>query len=266
MQRSVWSGVISFGLVAVPVRLFPATRRRAPQFNLLHRRCGSRIQYRKWCPRCEEELSAEELVRGYEYARGQYVTLEDEDIRGAAGEQTGRIDLATFARLSEIDPVYYDRTYHAVPERAGRRAGALLADALHRHDRVGVGHCILRTKPHLAAVRSGETGLLVQTMYYPDEVTEVPQVEGLPGSMPAAEEVGDAEREMAAQLVTNLSEPFDPGQFSNEYRGRLEELIDGKIAGREIVIPPERPRGEVIDLLEALEKSVEAAEDGEHRG
>jgi len=261
MSRSVWTGAISFGLVAIPVRLFPATRRRDLKFNLLHRRCGSRIQYRRWCPRCEEELSTEEMVRGYEYARGQYVTLEDEEIKNAAGEQTNQIELVSFARLPEIDPVYFDRTYHAVPQRPGRKAYALLSGALQSSERVGIGRFVLRNKPHLVSVRAGEHNLMIETMYYPDEVVEQPEEVQKMQRGAGEGQISTSEWEMAEQLVGNLSEPFQPEQYVNDYRKRLETVIESKIEGRDIVTPPEREVGEVIDLMEALEKSLEATEE-----
>ncbi|MFO8060725.1 MAG: Ku protein [Bacillota bacterium] len=261
--RSIWKGTISFGLVSIPVRLYPATGRQDLRFNLLHKKCGGRLNYRKYCPRCEEEVSQEETVRGYEYEQDRYVVIEEADFDNIAGEQTRQIELISFVRLSEIDPVHYDRTYYVVPEKLGLKPYALLAQAMGEAARVGIGRFSLRKKPHLVALRIKNDALLVETMFYHDEVRQLDAE--LSYDLGGAD-VHPKERQMAVQLIQNLSEPFRPEAYENTYRRRLMSFIQSKIEGREVTAAPAKRDEEVIDLMEALERSLEESEKAASRG
>ena len=254
--RSIWKGTISFGLVSIPVRLYPATGRQDIRFNLLHKKCHGRLNYRRFCPQCEEEVCHEETVRGYEYEPDRYVIIEDSDIENLSGQQNRQIELVSFVRLAEIDPVYYDRTYHVIPENLGRKPYALLAQAMDEASRVGIGRFSLRKKPHLVALRIKGDGLLVETMFYHDEVRALDATDSGAGEV----EVHPKERQMAVQLIQNLSEAFQPEQYDNTYRDRLMSFIEDKIEGREVAIAPDKREDEVIDLMEALQRSLEDSE------
>ncbi len=239
------------------MRLYPATGRQNVSFNLLHTKCNGRLNYRKFCPQCDEEVPHDETVRGYEYEQDRYVVIEDRDIESIAGEQTRQIELVSFVRLVEIDPVYYDRTYHVVPEKLGLKPYALLTQAMDEAARVGIGRFSLRRKPHLVALRIKGDGLLVETMYYHDEVRALDAGASYDAG---GVDVHPKERQMAVQLIQNLSEPFRPEQYENTYRDRLMSFIESKIEGREVTVAPEKKEDEVIDLMEALQRSLEASE------
>lgn len=254
MVRSVWRGTVSFGLVSIPVRLYPATRREDVKFNMLHRECGGRLRYRKYCPQCDETVSTGDTVRGYEYEKDRYVMVEDEELSLIAGEQNHQIELVSFVHLPDIDPVHYDRTYHVVPERPGFKPYALLTQAMAEADRVGVGRFSLRAKPRLVALRVRGSVLLLETMFHHDEV--VSGVEDA-GYEPEEIDVHPRERQMAVQLIHNLSEDFRAEEYPNTYREDVLAFIDEKIEGREVHISPPEREDEVADLMEALERSLE---------
>lgn len=250
--RAIWSGDISFGLVTIPVKLHSATSEKDISFHLIHATCGTRIQQKRWCPTDDVEVPWSEIVRGYEYAKGRYVTLTDEDFKRLPLPSTHLVDLTAFVEASEIDPVYYERSYYLAPEERGRKAYALLLEALAERALVAIATVTLRKKEQLCAIRAHESTLLLDTLYYPDEVRLEREVDL------ATVKIGADERRMANTLIDLLRKPFDPAEYHDRYREALGELIDAKLEGKEIAAPPRRET-RVIDLSDALARSVAAA-------
>jgi DNA end-binding protein Ku len=253
----MWSGAISFGMVTIPVQLRAATASRSVQFNQLHAECNSRIQHRLWCPVCERAVERSEVVRGYEYARGQYVVVEDEEVDELPVPSKSTIALSVFVGRAALDPIYHDSTYFVEPREIGMKPYRLLHEALASSDRVGIASVAMRARERLCALRPLEGALVLDTLLYPDEVRlgELPK---LPSVELSAKEVG-----IARDLIAALEAPFDPAAYEDRYREALMELIERKVEGREGVEAP-RPAAaaaaEPIDLMAALRASVAAAQ------
>ncbi|MBC7106574.1 MAG: Ku protein [Firmicutes bacterium] len=255
-MRPLWKGALTFGLVYVPVKVYPATEDREPHFRLLHRECHTPVEYHRYCPRCRRELTAEEVVRGYEFEKGSYVTVEDRDLAGLEPSQDRSITLVDFVPAGEVDPVYYRRSYYLAPADGGARVYELLRQTLARTGTVGLGRVVLRTRESPAAVRAGQRALILETLYHADEVRSQEAVAELNFRVA----LDERELEMAGRLVASLAAPFDPSRYTDARREALQELIRAKIAGREVVAPPAPPAAKVTDLMEALRRSIEMAE------
>ncbi|OUM94818.1 MAG: Ku protein [Firmicutes bacterium ZCTH02-B6] len=262
-MRALWKGAVSFGLVHIPIKVYPATQSKDVSFNQLHRVCGSRIRYVKFCPHCQREVAPDEIVRGYEYDKDRYVVVTDEELDDLAVEGTRTIDIQQFVRLEEIDPIYFDKTYYLEPADGGQKAYHLLRAALQRTSRIALARVVLRSKGSLCCVRVRDNVLIMETMFYPDEIRSPQALEGIAD----AAAVSDRELSMAVQLVENLSEPFEPGQYDDEYRRALIALINEKVRGAEVTRAPVPPVTErVADLMAALEASLRAtAKNGQDR-
>lgn len=253
MPRAMWKGAISFGLVTIPVAVYPATEEKSLRFNQLHAKDGGRIRYRRVCSVCEQEVPHEEIVKGYEYEKDRYVTLTDEELEAVPVESSRTIDIERFVDLEEIDPIYFKKSYYLVPEEVGVKAYVLLREAMSRDGKVGIAKVSFRDKEHLATLRFRGKAFVLETMFWPDEIREAEGVD-------VEATVRPQEVEMARQLIESLSGPFEPTAYRDEYRDKLLEIVERKIAGEEITVPaaeeaPER----VVDLMEALRRSVEAA-------
>lgn len=254
-MRSLWNGSISFGLVNIPIKLYTATSSDDIKFNYLHRVCNTPIKYKKTCPHCHTEVGEEEMVRGYEFQRGQYVIMEDSDLEAIAPEKTRSIDILDFVKLRDIDPVYFDRTYYLEPVETGIKAYHLLRKAMTEKEQIAIAKIVIRSKENLAAIRVHGPGLALETMFYPAEIRAIDtlfQGDNEPN-------VNERELAMAMALIDNLTTEFNPTQYSNEYQKLLVESIEKKIAGEQVV-PTQAPEaaGKVIDLMAALEASVKA--------
>jgi DNA end-binding protein Ku len=256
MARAIWSGSISFGMVSIPVRLFGATESKDISFHLLHATCGTRLKQVRWCPTDEEEVPWNETVRGYEYAKDQYVTLTEQDFDRLPLPSKHVIDLSGFVEAQEIDPVFYERSYYLEPGERADKPYALLLRALERKNLTAIATITLRKKEQLCALRPKEGAIMLETLYYPDEVREAPEVD-LGGA-----KVTDREMDMAFALIDLLRKPFDPSEYHDHYREALAELIEAKLEGKEVVRAPPVKETRVIDLADALRKSVEAARKG----
>lgn len=264
-MRSLWKGAISFGLVNIPVKLYTATETRDVHFHLLHRQCHSPIKYVRFCPTCGREVQNEEIARGYEFTRGQYVIVEDEDL-AALPLKTGKaVEILDFVRLEEIDPIYFEKGYFLEPAEGGAKAYALLRRAMAETGRVALAKVALRQKESLAALRvyrerpggdGGEGLLVMETMFWPDEVRSYAQLQDAYRPV----EVAERELGMALHLVENLSVPFQPDKYRDEYREALLELIEERAQGEPVTAPQAPAPTRVIDLLSALEESVRQAE------
>lgn len=254
-MRPVWSGAVSFGLVNIPVRLYPATSDRRPRFRQLRGEDHSPIRYRKVAEADGLEVAREDIVRGYEIDKGRYVVFTDEEIE-AAGHQGGArvVDVVQFVDSAEIDPVYYRSSYYLEPESTGRKAYSILRQALADKGRVGIAKVALRSRSHLAALRARDRLLILEIMHWPDEVRPA-EFEPLNENL----EVRRQEAEMAEMLIDSLTEGFDPALWVDSTRASIEELARRKIEGGEIAAPETPEPTKVVDLLEALKASVEAA-------
>jgi DNA end-binding protein Ku len=248
--RSIWRGTISFGLVSVPVRMFTATESKELRFHFLHKDDLTPIGYDKVRKDTGEHVDPEDIVRGFEVSKGQYVPLEDEDLDRLDVELTKAIDICDFVDLDEIDPVYFRKAYYLLPEDGAEKPYLLLVRALDETGKVGIAKVVIRNKQHLAALRPVNGSIVLETMYYADEVRK-------PEKVKANGDLRSAEVEMAKSLVENLSESFDPEKYDDTYRKELLELLRAKAKGKKLPEPQEDEGGEVIDLMQALRESVE---------
>ncbi|HHW46695.1 MAG TPA: Ku protein [Clostridiales bacterium] len=244
--------VITFGMVAIPIAMYTAVQDNDIHFNQLHKEDNSRIRYKKTCAHCGKEIKPEDIVRGFEYDKDKYVIITDEEIEKIKTEKEKSIQILHFAQLNQISPVYYDRTYQAVPEAGGEKAFELLRQALMSEQKIAIGKTVMGTRDTLMAIIPREDGILISTMFYADEVKELQRQYTRP-------QVSEAELNMAKVLINSMDTPFDPSKYKDEYQHKLRELIESKIAGREIVAAEPESPGKVIDLMEALKVSVEKA-------
>jgi DNA end-binding protein Ku len=252
-RRAIWSGAITFGMVNIPVKLFSATTARDLSFNLVHATCGTRVQQKRWCPTEDVEVPWEEIVRGYEYAKGQFVTLTDEDFEQLPLPSRHTIDITAFVESEEIDPVFYEKSYYLEPDARNEKAYALLLRALEERNLTGIATITMRKKEQLCSLRSHGGTLMLETLYYPDEVQLEREVDL--GKV----KIDNRELEMAFALIDLLKKPFEPGEYRDHYREALAELIDAKLEGKEVVTSPPPRDTKVIDLADALARSVAAA-------
>jgi DNA end-binding protein Ku len=252
-MRPIWSGTISFGLVSVPVRMFPATESKELRFHFLHKKDLTPIAYEKVRRDDRERIDPDEIVRGFEIEKGRYVPLEDEDLDRLDIELTHSIDILDFADLDEIDPVYFRKAYYLLPAEGAERPYRLLVRALEETGKVGIAKVVIRNKQHLAALRPYEGLLLLETMYYADEVRSPQALDGDLGTT----RLKSAEVEMAKSLVENLSAQFQPEKYDDTYRKELLDLIRAKADGQPLPEPGPEQETEVIDLMAALRESVE---------
>jgi DNA end-binding protein Ku len=250
MARPIWSGSISFGLVSVPVRMYSATESKELRFHFLDRRDLTPIGYDKVRKDTGESVPADEIVRGFEIEKGRYVPIEDEDLDRLDIELTRSIDIMDFVDLDEIDPIYFRKAYYLLPQDGAEKPYRLLVKALDETGKVGVAKVVIRNKQHLAALRVYDGVLVLETMYYSDEIRQPESVDGKAGR------VQQAEVDMAKSLVENLSESFKPEKYDDTYRRELLQLIRDKAKGKELPEPQAEEEGELVDLMAALRESV----------
>ena len=247
------SGTISFGLVSIPVKLYTAAASQSVSFNLLHAKCGSRIKLQNFCPVCNEVVDRAALVRGYEFAKDQYVRVGDEELKGLEGEASKVIDIAEFVPLTSVDPIYFEKTYYLGPDKGGEKAYRLLADAMGAHGRVALAKFVMRGKESLVLIRPAQGGLMLHTMYFADEVRSFGEIE-----KGESAKIKEGELQLALQLIDGLSsDTFSPEKYRDEYRERVLELVNQKVEGKEVsAAGPQVQRAQVIDLMEALKQSL----------
>jgi DNA end-binding protein Ku len=260
--RSIWRGSITFGLITIPVKVYTAVgRERAEKIDmhLLHAKDGERIHYVRNCEKGHKDLDWDEIVKGYEYSKGKWVEITDDDLEALELESLRTIDVMQFVPYDQIDPMYFDKTYYVVPDEAALKAYRLMVEALLDENLVGVAKVAMREKEHLCALRIADDVMVMESMHWPEELREAKF-----GELKKRPKVQDRERKMARQLVRQLSDDFDPTQFKDEYHKALKKLIDKKIKGEDIVVPEQVQEPErVVDLMEALRASVDAARRGE---
>jgi DNA end-binding protein Ku len=255
-MRPIWKGAISFGLVTIPVKLYAATEEKDIRFHLIHKEDGGRIEMKRVCSIDGKEVAWDDLVRGYEVAKGEYIVLTPEEIDEAKPESSTTIDIGDFVELTEIDPIYFEKTYYLEPTDIGSKPYSLLRRALEETERIAVARVTIRTKERLATLRPYDGTLALETMFWPDEIRSTGMLD-LPEGKKA--QVNSKEMQMARSLIDNLSARFDPTAYRDEYRAALEELIERKMKGEERVARRRKPEPSVVDLMDALRQSVEAS-------
>ena len=253
LATSVWTGTITFGLVSIPVKLYTATTSHNLSFNLLHNECRGRINLQNYCPQCERVVQRSELVKGYQYEKDQYVIVSEEDLDAIKPESSSSMEITQFIQMKEVDPIYYDKTYYLGPDRGNEKTFALLTKAMEETQRAAIGKMTMRGHEYLALIRPGMDGLIVHFMLYSDEIRENEN------RVSRDLEVRPKELQLAKQLVENLSEPFQPENFKDNYVEQVEAMIDSKLKGHKLTIIQPKAKPKVGDLMEALQKSVEAS-------
>jgi DNA end-binding protein Ku len=255
MPRSIWNGTVTFGLTAVPIKVHSATEDKSVHFHQVHASDGAQIKQKRICAKEGKEVPYKEVARGYELRGGKFVLLEKEEIDAAAGERSHLIELEEFVSAAEVDPVFYDRTYHLGPGDDGADAYRLVHDAMRRAERVGIGRWVFHNREYLVAIRPLDSALALHTMRFADELVDAEDLEiPTPSRAPSKREI-----EMAGKLVDSLHEEFDPGAFDDSYRKRVLELIETKASGKEPELPEPEDRGDVPDLAAALEASLQSS-------
>ena len=253
--RPTWKGYLKISLVNIPVKVFPATEPSGTiSFNQLHGECQTRIQQKKWCPHCEREVPNSELVKGYEFEKGRYVVMAEEDIEKVRPESTRVIDLVQFADASSIDPMFVDRTYYLAPD-GGVASDAFAVMREGMKGKVGIGKLALYGREYLVAVRPFENGIVMHTLHHAAEMRGIDSVEEL-SSVPA--KVRPEEIKLARQVIGTFEGPLNLADYKDEYREGLQRIIDAKIAGEEVVAPTVEAPPKVVNLMDALKKSLDA--------
>jgi DNA end-binding protein Ku len=259
MPRAIWSGSISFGLVNIPVKVYNAVTPKNIRFHLLHEKDKSRIRQKRICIAEDKEVPNEELAKGYEISRDNYVVLSDEELEALDPETTRTVDILDFVELPQIDPVYYDSSYYLVPDARSEKPYALLHQAMLKAKRVAVARVVMRDKEYLVALRPLAEGIMMETMHYADEVH--PPATVLESAGLEKVKVDEREVKMATQLIDTLSAKFDPEKYPSQHRERIHELIERKAAGEIVTAAAPKPKvhTRAVDLLAQLEKSVQMA-------
>ncbi len=251
MGRSMWSGVISFGMVTIPVKLYTATESHGISFHQLHAKCDTRIKELRWCPHCDKQVDWDEIVKGYEYAKDKYVEITAEDLEKLPLPSKHTIDVSDFVAAEEIDPLYFDSSYYLDVEQSAQKPYKLLLDALTEKNVVGVATIAFRNKERLCALRPSGGALILQTLLYDDEIKPNEN------SPAASAKVSAQEKKMANSLIDALTTSFEPEKFKDKYQAALKKLIDAKLKGVELEEPKRNASTHATDLMEALRASVE---------
>lgn len=253
-MHTLWKGSISFGLVNIPIKMFVATEDKDVRFRYLHKECHTPIKYEKVCPTCKKNIEEGDIVKGYEYEPGRFVIIEQSDLDSLKSTvQSRSIEILDFVKLKEIDPIYFAKSYYLAPQDNNFNAYNLLKKVMLDTKKIAVAKVSIRNKQSLAVLRVYNDILLMETIFFPDEIRATSLVPGLPEKNA---EVNEKEIDIATQLVENLTESFNPEKYTDDYRVALYELINKKIEGKEIEIAPEAPERNIIDLMEALKASV----------
>jgi DNA end-binding protein Ku len=257
-MRAIWKGAISFGLVTIPVSLYPATRREELKFRLLRASDLSPVNYKRVAEADGKEVPWDQIVKGYEHERGKFVILKDEDFKRVDVEATQTVDIVDFIELDEVNPLLFSKPYYMEVGRGGDTAYILLREALVKTGKIAIAKVVIKTRQHLAAVKAQEKGLMLELMHFPEELLPVSEFKE-----PSARTIGKRELETAVQLVDSMTSPWEPGKYTDEYRHELEELIQDKIEHGEKPVPRtggKKPPSKIIDLVSVLKKSIEETE------
>ena len=260
-MRSIWRGAINFGMVTIPVKLYSATEQKDVRFHLVHKKDGARIVEKRFCSEEDKEVAWDEIAKGYEVSKGEYVVLDREEVEQAGGhaaENTHTIDIGDFVEIEEIDPIYFEKSYFLEPADVGVKPFNLLRRALDETGRVAVARVTIRSKERLATLRTYESTMVLETMYWPDEIRSVGELD-LPSGKAASPQT--REIEMARTLIESLASHFEPEQYKDEFRGALLDLIESKMKGDQRSAKRRKPEPKVVDLMEALQASLASAKE-----
>lgn len=259
-MRVIWKGSLGFGLVNIPIKLFTATSPKDVKFNYLHEKDMSTIAYARKCKLEDVEVATDELVKGYQYEKGQYIALAEKDFEALPPQYKKNINILDFVDLDQIDPIYYEKSYYLVPDESGIRAYSLLLNTMKRFNKIAIGKVVIRNKESLASVRVMEKALVMSTMFYADEINQLafPELDNLP-------EPYENEIKMAESLISLLAGDFDPQKYHDTYREALLEIIDQKIEGKEVFAPAKPKEERVANLMDALKSSVDKAREERER-
>ena len=253
-MRAIWKGSVSFGLVSIPISLLPATQREELKFRLLRKSDLSPINYKRVAEVDGKEVPWDQVVKGYEYEKGEFVLVTDEDFDRADVKATQTVDIMNFVRMDEINPVFFYKPYYMQAEKGGEKAYVLLRNALEESGRIGIAKVVIKVRQHLAAIKAQENGLMLELMHFPEELVDVSGFKA-----PATQPAGKPELKMAAQLIESMSSEWDPGQYHDDYRESLQKMIEEKIRhGGEKAAGPKKVRkpANVVDLVSVLQQSI----------
>jgi DNA end-binding protein Ku len=255
--RPTWKGFLKLSLVNVPIRMYPAARSQSLSFNQIHKVCNSRIKYDKRCPTCDRSVSSDEILKGYQYAKEQYVIMDEEDFSKVRLESTKSINIVQFVERDEVDPIYYHGSHYIVPDGpVGIESFATILKAAEEKKRIALARVVMNGKEQVVSIRPRDKAFVMSALYYADEVRALSGIEELE----VEPEVNPEELALASQLIDSITKPFDPEAFEDNYRNELLKIIKAKAEGKEIVAPPEVETGKVINLMEALKSSLEQSQ------
>lgn len=257
MASTVWKGHLTFGLISIPIRLFVAARTERVSFHQLHKVCQTRVRQPLFCPTCKRMVDRSEIVKGYEYEKDQYVLFSDEELERVEPESANTIAILQFVETGEVDPLYFDSSYYVTPEEAGEKAYQLLLKTMEESGHAAIAKLAMHQREYVVVIRPRGHGLTLHTMFYPEEIREVA------GYVQSDHtELKEQEKKLALQLIDNLSAPFDPEKYHDEYQHALRDMIAAKLKGQEVTEAPHPKRAPVIDLMEALKKSLAEKQTG----
>ncbi|RJX40914.1 Ku protein [Paenibacillus pinisoli] len=256
-MHTVWKGAISFGLVHVPIKMFTATEDKDVRFRSIHKECGTPISQKRVCAHCDREIENDEVAKGFEYERGKFVLFSEDELDALRPESARTIQILDFVNLTDIDPIYFEKAYYLSPDMSGSGAYGLLLEAIRQTGKIGIAKISIRSKSRLAAIRVVDNCLCLETMHFPDEIRSIAHVPNLPEQVT----VNDKELDIAKLLIDQLSATFEPEKYTDDYRNSLLKAIESKMAGEgvDIVAAPAADTTKVIDLMAALQASLDAA-------
>jgi len=252
MATSVWKGYLTFGLISIPIRLFSAARTERIGLNQLHSVCKNRIRMPLFCPHCDRQVPRNEIIKGYEYEKDQYVLFNDEELDKIEPESARSMEILEFVKVDEIDPLYFDASYYVTPEDEGKKAYALLLNAMESSGYAAIAKLTMHQREHIVVVRPRAKGMTLHTMFYTNEIREVAEY----GKTDSSAQPKDAERKLATQLIESLAAPFDPEKYKDNYMESMKSMIEAKRADHEIAEVAHPKLAPVIDLMDAMKKSI----------
>jgi DNA end-binding protein Ku len=252
MATSVWKGYLTFGLISIPIRLFSAARTERIGLNQLHSVCKTRIRMPLFCPHCERQVPRNEIVKGFEYEKDQYVLFSDEELDKIEPESARSMEILEFVKVDEIDPLYYDASYYVTPEDEGKKAYQLLLNAMESSGYAAIAKLTMHQREHIVVVRPRAQGLTLHTMFYTNEIREVAEY----GRTDSSAQPKDAEKKLATQLIESLAAPFEPEKYKDQYQESMKNMIEAKRQGHEVAEVAHPKLAPVIDLMDALKKSI----------
>jgi DNA end-binding protein Ku len=253
MAASVWKGTIVLSLISIPVKLYAAARSERTYLHQIHKECNTRVRQPLFCPHCKRFVDRNEVIKGYEFDEGQYVLVEDKEVKKLAATSSRNLEIVAFTKLKEIDPIFFDSSYFCIAEDSGKKAYQLLTKALEDTGTVGIGTLLMHQRDYTVFLRPYQHGLLLHTMYFANEIRQLPEYGVFEPANLKPQEV-----KLTEQLIESLSEPFKPKQYHNEFQEKLKQLIEAKQHGKIVEIGEQKKRAPVIDMMTALKKSLAA--------